>query len=284
MAAQDWDDRIKRAGILAKQLDFAREPLSFYSKLAGFQKELYTYVSRELGAIPTESHQDCPFHGGSLSAHLPVLIDIFPSFVTLTKEIGTEALSFIADELSTVSSRSEWGALLEAFWSRVLVNNLLDDNPAVVFFPKAFLQPYAEFIADRHKAADSPPAWELTEGNERLCPLCGSRPQLAVLKPEGEGSLRMLCCSMCMTEWRFRRVCCAACGEESVFNLSYHKADEFPHVRIDVCENCHGYIKTIDLSVQGHAVPVVDEIAAMPLDLWASEKGYKKIELNLVGV
>jgi len=30
--------------------------------------------------------------------------------------------------------------------------------------------------------------------------------------------------------------------------------------------------------------PLVDEIDAAALDIWAREHGYKKIELNLVGV
>jgi formate dehydrogenase maturation protein FdhE len=34
----------------------------------------------------------------------------------------------------------------------------------------------------------------------------------------------------------------------------------------------------------GFAAPLIDEIAAAPLDLWAREHGYTKIELNLVGV
>jgi hypothetical protein len=32
------------------------------------------------------------------------------------------------------------------------------------------------------------------------------------------------------------------------------------------------------------AIPLVDEIAAAALDLWAVEHGYTKIELNLVGL
>jgi formate dehydrogenase maturation protein FdhE len=32
------------------------------------------------------------------------------------------------------------------------------------------------------------------------------------------------------------------------------------------------------------AVPVVDEVAGASLDLWALERGYQKIELNLVGL
>jgi len=33
----------------------------------------------------------------------------------------------------------------------------------------------------------------------------------------------------------------------------------------------------------GLAAPLVDEIDAAPLDLWAREHGYSKIELNLLG-
>ena len=35
---------------------------------------------------------------------------------------------------------------------------------------------------------------------------------------------------------------------------------------------------------QGVAVPLVDEVAGAPLDVWASDHGYVKIELNLVGL
>jgi formate dehydrogenase maturation protein FdhE len=40
-------------------------------------------------------------------------------------------------------------------------------------------------------------------------------------------------------------------------------------VRVDVCDTCHSYLKSIDLTKTGLAVPVVDELATMPLDLWA---------------
>jgi formate dehydrogenase maturation protein FdhE len=40
----------------------------------------------------------------------------------------------------------------------------------------------------------------------------------------------------------------------------------------------------VDLTINGLAVPLVDEIAAAALDLWAVEHGYQKIELNLMGL
>ena len=55
-------------------------------------------------------------------------------------------------------------------------------------------------------------------------------------------------------------------------------------LRVDACDTCRRYLKTIDLTRLGIAVPVVDEVAGAPLDLWALERGYEKIELNLVGL
>lgn len=115
-----------------------------------------------------------------------------------------------------------------------------------------------------------------------LCPLCYSRPQAAVLRPEGDGAKRLLLCSFCLTEWNFRRVVCPACAEENKDKLPRYSAADFPYVRVEACDTCKTYLKSVDLSVHGLAVPVVDEIAAAPLDLWAVDHGYSKIEPNLV--
>ena len=55
-------------------------------------------------------------------------------------------------------------------------------------------------------------------------------------------------------------------------------------MRVDACDSCRHYLKSIDLGRLGLAVPLVDEVAAAALDLWALEHGYEKIELNLVGL
>jgi formate dehydrogenase maturation protein FdhE len=53
---------------------------------------------------------------------------------------------------------------------------------------------------------------------------------------------------------------------------------------VETCDTCHCYIKTIDLTKDGRAVPVVDELAAIPLSLWAAENGYSKVRANLLGL
>jgi FdhE protein len=89
---------------------------------------------------------------------------------------------------------------------------------------------------------------------------------------------------LCATEWAFRRVLCPGCGETGVEKLPVYTAEEFTHIRVEACDSCRCFIKTVDLSRNGHAHPIVDEIAAIPLSLWAAEKGYTKLEPNLFGM
>ena len=84
--------------------------------------------------------------------------------------------------------------------------------------------------------------------------------------------------------WPFCRVLCASCGEEDEHKLGYFIRRSTRHLRVDACDTCHRYLKTVDLTRLGVAVPLVDEVAGAPLDLWAREQGYEKIELNLVGL
>jgi FdhE protein len=53
-------------------------------------------------------------------------------------------------------------------------------------------------------------------------------------------------------------------------------------VRVECCDSCRCYIKTVDLTKSGLADPVVDEIASVPLDLWAQQQGYAKVQANLM--
>ncbi len=58
----------------------------------------------------------------------------------------------------------------------------------------------------------------------------------------------------------------------------------FPHIRIEACETCARYLLSIDMARDPTAVPVVDEMAAIPLDLYAADRGLAKVVPNLMGV
>jgi formate dehydrogenase maturation protein FdhE len=69
-----------------------------------------------------------------------------------------------------------------------------------------------------------------------------------------------------------------------VEKLAVYTANEFNHVRVEGCDACRRYIKTVDLTKNGLAVPVVDELATIPLNLWAQEHGYTKLRTNILGI
>jgi FdhE protein len=55
-------------------------------------------------------------------------------------------------------------------------------------------------------------------------------------------------------------------------------------MRVEACETCQRYVKSVDLSVDGRAVPEVDELRSLSLDLWAVERGYVRLEPGLAGL
>ncbi len=145
-------------------------------------------------------------------------------------------------------------------------------SPEGRFFWRILHQPFAE--SSRKPAEPG--------GSE--CPSCGSKPVAGVLRGEGDGAKRALMCSFCALEWPYRRLICAHCGEEDKEKLPVYLAAQIPHVRVEACDTCHTYLKSVDLTKDGFAVPQVDEIATVVLNLWAEEHGYSKIETNLLGM
>ena len=126
------------------------------------------------------------------------------------------------------------------------------------------------------------------ERAERACPRCGGLPQLSYLTDAGETLVsgpRLLLCCRCGESWAHQRMTCAGCGEESTSKLPiFADAERFPHLRADACETCKQYLITIDLRKEPQAVPVVDELVALPLDFYVKERGFTKIVPNLMAI
>jgi FdhE protein len=299
MAMTGWQQRISRAKALAHEYPFAAEILTFYRRIAEFQESLHERIDRacahnkDVGGATGVSHvKNAPLNIGASHSdaekhnpppivsgppELSVLLASFPSFLTLVEKNGPPNLGDAARQLRASSGKNQ-AELLNDFWdgSRSPENrSAANSSPSDEFFARAFLQPYAEFI--RLRAESSSNGY-----TGSLCPFCGRKPGVAVLRPLGDGGQRRLVCSFCLAEWEFRRIVCANCGEEDHKNLPVYSADQFAHVRVDCCDRCQRYLKTVDLTKTGLADPIVDELASIPLDLWAREHGYEKLELNLL--
>jgi FdhE protein len=173
-----------------------------------------------------------------------------------------------------IADRAAGEQLVQLSWEGTVPEPLAADGIGR-FFSRVLIQPYAEYLASRGDVPVQP--------ESRVCPFCGSRPVAGVLRGEGDGGKRWLLCSVCSTEWPFRRVLCWNCGEEDKDKLPIYSAPDFRAVRVDACDTCHTYLKSVDLTKDGHAVPMVDEIATVALDIWAEEHGYGKMQANLLG-
>jgi formate dehydrogenase maturation protein FdhE len=280
----DYDARIHRAQHLGAIHPFTSEIMTFYKHLAQYQKRLYAHLAQAGAQHPV------PASAAHFRSHLDLalLLQHFPELLSLLQTVGPAPVAESARQLS-LQGPAAWIAFLTEYWTAAgSVTHLGLQTPEpnedaqnhaaealTEFILRVFLEPYAQFLSSNRAA---PPA--IT--THSVCPICNSAPLLGVLRIEGDGGKRHLLCSFCLHEWEFRRILCPTCGEETENKLPVYIAEQFPHIRVEACETCRYYIRTIDLTKDGHANPVVDDLAALPLTLWATEHNYSRLHPNLL--
>ena len=221
------------------------------------------------------------------AARFPLLdLDAGAGPVMAELDVAVEALVGSVPDLLAGAGRTL------ASWSgperRELVEAWLDDpslvDPLLAFWVRVAAGPVLETAA----VGAAVPSSEQWRGS--ACPVCGGQAQVSVIAEEsGEflgGSPRSLVCGRCATWWSFPRAVCAVCGEEDPRNLGSYLVEDQRWVRVDACETCHGYVKTFDLREAGgrDAVPLVDDVATLTLDLWAGEQGLVRPAASFAGV
>lgn len=186
------------------------------------------------------------------------LVDYLPSLLDLIARTAPPALLQSARELDPSRGRQ----LIEEYWTRES-----DAFSSLDFFPRALLQPYASSLPC-----------------EQPCPWCRKPPQVGALRPMGEGLALDAVCALCIRGRPLARGRCPGCNESVETRLSVYSTPDFSHLRLQACETCHAYLPLVDLSRDPQAIPEVDELAGLPLDLWALEHGYHKLQPNLAGI
>jgi FdhE protein len=248
------DQRIARAAELAALGGETSRLLSLYGELLRFQKPIFeAFQSRQITDVRA-------------------LVPYFSRLIDLVNKAGPDPLArFASTHLQTAADRE---SLLLAHWE----GNAGDASgtSANDFFARVLLQPFAESLATRGLVE--------ARSDSGTCPFCSHKPAVAALRGEGDGGKRWLICSLCSTEWEYRRIICPNCAEEDKEKLPVYLAEGLEYVRVDGCDTCRSYLKSVDLTRNGLAVPVVDEVATVVLNIWAEEHDYTKIEFNLLGM
>jgi formate dehydrogenase maturation protein FdhE len=248
--------RADRAEALAERAPAGREALLFAAGLFRVQGVVAGAIDR--------AHQAHRL-GGGLKDDLPRIAAEMSALVGFAAERGPPALQDDARQLA------ELGPRLAAVW---------DGSVEGDYLARALLRPYLEVLA----AAGVRPERARPEGG---CPFCGGAASIACRRsPPGaiDGAQRLLGCGLCGGEWPVNRIRCPACGEESPDRLPIFHTDRHPAARIEACARCQTYVKSIDLTGDGRAIPEVDDLCSLSLDLWAAEQGYRRLEAGLAGI
>jgi FdhE protein len=259
-----WDVRFARLQDIEerhKAYKSASAPLlGFYGRILKFQSSISSQSTRVMDPkLPLRAQID-----------VAKVASLMPPLFSMTAEHGTDLLREAAER---------WICSGELMWRQSLESAMKSDYVPTAgpddFFTRAFLQPLAENLQLQ--------LLESSYTGGHLCPACGGLPQMAVLRPEGDAAGCRLLCSFCLREWAFRRLICPWCQEEDKEKLHRFSSKNWRSVYIEACYTCRRYLKAIDMTVDGLAVPLVDEVGLAVYDVWATDRGYTKIVPNLLG-
>jgi hypothetical protein len=276
-AVSPWPARRLRAEALRARHPFAAELLTLYLALLPVQEDAWSAV-RESRPRPDELAR------WAAARVLPAVVDA--TVAAAPTVLGETARSRLA-EGPAEDALTGWLAGAEL-------------DPVDRYLARASLAPALEALGERAGAACGRGR---DPGPGQLCPCCGGPPQLSCLASSGESLVtgpRSLLCARCGSTWKHSRSVCPACGESQEERLwvyaeqfegpvsSNGKGDGdgqpvFPHLRIAGCSTCSRYLIEVDMARDARAVPEVDELAALPLDLYAADQGLTKVTPNLMG-
>jgi formate dehydrogenase accessory protein FdhE len=266
----NYDARMRRAKNLKETYPFAAQILTFYGRICAIQQQLAKELERKLprGVVTRDV--------GTLREQLDV-DRVLPFVNEALTELLPQSPLPLAEYLKEYlrGSQERQAASLLRYVTQGGTDEAVTDSREELV-ARIVIDPYAELLAAKQAAPAVGPA-----GN--LCPHCEARPVAGVLRVEGDGGKRFLLCAFCASEWEFRRIYCAYCGEAREQSLPVFVAEKFPQIRVEACDTCRHCIRSVDLTKDGNAIPVVDDLAAIPLALWADEYGYQRIHGNLLG-
>ena len=276
--ASPWAAPRQRAETLRERHDFAAEMLTLYLALLEVWEQSWVDAR-------ADRPEDVPAWA----------VDrVLPQVIAVTERCGPAGLrSAMKAPFTTPSERKAPFIALLAAW-------LAGEELVAVerYLARATLRgPLAAVDAELACAADPAPR------GDRRCPRCGGAPQLSFRTDSGDNLVsghRELQCARCGTHWSYSSSACAYCGETGGGQRTVYTEQRdgpqvgrgsaesgagalLPHIRVEACSGCQRYLIDVDLGRDPLAVPEVDELAALPLDLYAAEQGLSKITPNLMG-
>jgi len=275
-------DQIKKAVETA----IANNPV--YKDILGFYGRLFVAQEESKGRIRIEPHQ-IPDDVRALKAQekLPLIeiknfaydsvqaVDLFVAIGRLAREANPKLAASAAIILDAVDKGLDIAGLFHALLNgnEALFENISQtleiEKPVLGFITYNSINPSVCTGAVQlavYLSKDEP--WM-----KGYCPICGSAPILSIL--EGEGA-RKLICSFCWHQWSVKRIYCPFCDNSTNKDLHYLFSEEEKNLRVDLCDKCGKYLKTIDTRLTDRLIyPPLEQVATLHLDIKAREEGFE---------
>jgi FdhE protein len=280
----------KRVEAMIKERPSHKEVLRFFGDVVSEQYTIRSKVKTAPIEVDEEDFKNKIVEGFPLVEKKALTLDV-PSttrlFKRLCKIISRNKKASHHIERITQALRNKEIDLMELFkrtdsengdYITALSNKLGVKEDILLFLARSSVKPIFEAYAkELGNHVDQGRWWR------GYCPICGSEPFMAEFRNEGEteggvAGARFLVCSSCGYEWRFSRLKCPFCENANHEKLRYFYAEkEGKAYRIDVCDNCKRYIKTVDTNELGEEViPIIEDAGTLYLDILAQKEGYTK--------
>lgn len=150
------------------------------------------------------------------------------------------------------------------------------DRTVLTFLVRMSIQPSIEANVEKLKDRVDLKNWP-----KGYCPVCGSSPLMSGFKGQGQ---RYFLCSFCGFLWAGERLKCPFCDNNDQEKLHYFYEEGREAYRVDLCDNCLQYIKTVDARKLGYEPDLnLEDMASIHLDILASERGFKRPASGLWG-
>jgi FdhE protein len=290
-----WATRRARALRLSAETPHAAEILTTYATTTQVQERIAAEVPVERWLAAARDADAGTAEGPLLRLDRLPLEELLPLFTRCLEgmvDVGTAVMRQEAERLAAAPIGERRALLVRALSMATAATAAgaatAPGGPEPAFHAVVFLEAIATPLAAA-ATGERPIDVESNRAEDAVVPFrcraCGGRAVVATLRDRaGALGARALVCGLCGSERRVRRLTCVHCGETDAERLPVHEAESVPHVRLDECRSCGRYLKCVDLRRRGDAVPVVEELATVELDLWAQEQGLTKLHTNVFGL
>ncbi len=279
MAAEADSEILKRLEEEGKKKGVSPRFLEFYQRLFRIQSGIEQHIGKITPGLKEEIVNKRLEHGrplisfDELALDWLLLKDIFVK-VTATFADYPDLFGQLPKSLREPKSHPSLSKTVARAWfkrARLPSTIAVDDVNEYLLLEAIIHATLKPFLVSHSKALLSFVNQE--RWRREYCPICGGKPDLAFL--DKERGARWLLCSRCDTEWLFQRLECPYCANQNQGDLAYFTNDDGVY-RLYVCEQCHSYIKAIDLrATKSEVLLPLERVLTLDMDKQAQEKGYR---------